>query len=93
MARVDGITTEGVVTQCLPNAMFRVDLDNGHNILCVISGKMRHNFIKVIEGDKVKVEISPYDLTRGRITSRLRFGEAVDVDSDNKNNKKKKNKK
>ena len=89
MAKVDGITVEGTVTQCLPNAMFRVDLDNGHNILCVISGKMRPNFIKVIEGDKVKVEISPYDLTRGRITSRLRFGEAVDVDSDNKNNKKK----
>ena len=89
MARVDGITTEGVVTQCLPNAMFRVDLDNGHNILCVISGKMRHNFIKVIEGDKVKVEISPYDLTKGRIISRLRFGETIDNDKDNKNNKKK----
>lgn len=89
MAKENSIIVEGVVTQCLPNAMFRVDLDNGHNILCVISGKMRHNFIKVIEGDKVKVEISPYDLTRGRITSRLRFGEAVDVESDNKNNKKK----
>jgi translation initiation factor IF-1 len=93
MAKVDGITVEGIVTQALPNAMFRVDLDNGHNILCVISGKMRHNFIKVIEGDKVKVEISPYDLTRGRITSRLRFGEAVDSDNDNNKNNKKKNKK
>jgi translation initiation factor IF-1 len=78
MAKSGVIATEGIVTQALPNAMFRVDLDNGHNILCVISGKMRHNFIKVIEGDKVKVEISPYDLTRGRIVSRLRL-------DDNKN--------
>lgn len=95
MARVDGITVEGTVTQALPNAMFRVDLDNGHNILCVISGKMRHNFIKVIEGDRVKVEISPYDLTKGRITTRLRFGEALDEENENNNkkNNKKKNKK
>lgn len=71
MAKSNVITIEGVVTQALPNAMFRVDLDNGHNILCVISGKMRHNFIKVIEGDRVKIEMSPYDLTRGRIVSRL----------------------
>ena len=93
MAKNDVIIVEGVVTQALPNAMFRVDLDNGHNILCVISGKMRHNFIKVIEGDKVKLEISPYDLTRGRIISRLRFGEAVDVDNNNNNNKNKDKKK
>jgi translation initiation factor IF-1 len=65
------ITVEGVVTQALPNAMFRVDLDNGYNILCVISGRMRNNYIKVIEGDKVKIEMTPYDLTRGRIVSRL----------------------
>jgi len=71
MAKTNAITTEGTVTQALPNAMFRVDLDNGHNILCVISGKMRHNFIKVIEGDRVKIELTPYDLTRGRIVSRL----------------------
>jgi translation initiation factor IF-1 len=71
MAKTNAITTEGTVTQALPNAMFRVDLDNGHNILCVISGKMRHNFIKVIEGDRVKVELTPYDLSRGRIVSRL----------------------
>jgi translation initiation factor IF-1 len=71
MAKSNVITIEGVVTQALPNAMFRVDLDNGHNILCVISGKMRHNFIKVIEGDRVRIEMSPYDLTRGRIVSRL----------------------
>ena len=73
MAKVNAITTEGNVTQALPNAMFRVDLDNGHNILCVISGKMRHNFIKVIEGDRVKVELTPYDLSRGRIVSRLKL--------------------
>ena len=89
MVKVEDITTEGTVTQALPNAMFRVDLDNGHNILCVISGKMRHNFIKVIEGDKVKVEISPYDLTRGRIVSRLKMGDAIDTNVENKNNKKK----
>lgn len=72
MAKVEAITTEGVVTQALPNAMFKVELDNGHEILCVISGKMRHNFIKVIEGDRVKIEMSPYDLSRGRIVSRLK---------------------
>lgn len=71
MAKTNAITTEGTVTQALPNAMFRVDLDNGHNILCVISGKMRHNYIKVIDGDRVKVELTPYDLSRGRIVSRL----------------------
>lgn len=65
------IVVEGVVTQALPNAMFRVDLDNGYNILCVINGKMRRNFIKVIEGDRVRIEMTPYDLTRGRIISRL----------------------
>ena len=59
------------MTQALPNAMFRCDLDNGYNVLCVISGKMRRNFIKVLEGDRVKIEMSPYDLTRGRIVSRL----------------------
>lgn len=71
MGKGNLITVEGVVTQALPNAMFRCDLDNGYNVLCVISGKMRRNFIKVLEGDKVKIEMSPYDLTRGRIISRL----------------------
>ena len=89
MAKNNVITTEGIVTQALPNAMFRVDLDNGHNILCVISGKMRHNFIKVIEGDKVKVEMSPYDLLRGRIVSRLRFGDTTDTTNDDNKKKKK----
>lgn len=64
------IVQEGVVVQALPNAMFRVELDNGLTVLCVISGKIRKNFIKIIEGDKVKIEMSPYDLTRGRIVTR-----------------------
>ena len=72
MAKIEPITVEGVVTEALANAMFRVELENGHIILCVISGKMRSNFIKVIEGDRVKVEMTPYDLTRGRIVSRLK---------------------
>ena len=71
MAKQDAIVVNGVVTQALPNAMFRVDIENGYNILCVISGKMRHNYIKVLEGDKVKVEMTPYDLSRGRIISRF----------------------
>lgn len=71
MAKKDSIVVNGVVTQALPNAMFRVDIENGYNILCVISGKMRHNYIKVLEGDKVKVEMTPYDLSRGRIISRF----------------------
>jgi translation initiation factor IF-1 len=71
MPKTANITAEGTVTQALPNVMFRVLLDNGATILCVASGKMRTNYIKVIEGDRVKVEISPYDLTRGRIISRL----------------------
>lgn len=71
MGKGNLLTVEGVVTQALPNAMFRCDLDNGYNVLCVISGKMRRNFIKVLEGDKVRIEMTPYDLTRGRIISRL----------------------
>lgn len=65
------IIQEGTVIEALPNAMFRVELDNGHIVLCVISGKIRTNFIRILEGDDVRVEISPYDLTRGRIVSRL----------------------
>lgn len=71
MAKQECLTMTGVVTQALPNAMFRVELDNGHELLCVINGKMRKNYIRVIEGDTVEVEVSPYDLTRGRIKSRL----------------------
>lgn len=71
MAKSQPITTEGVVTEALPNAMFRVELENGYNILCVASGKMRKNYIKIIVGDKVKVEMSQYDLSKGRIVTRL----------------------
>lgn len=63
---------EGTVTESLPNAMFRVDLDNGVNVLAHISGKIRRNYIKILPGDRVKVELTPYDLTKGRITYRLR---------------------
>ena len=71
MAKKDSIVVNGIVTQALPNAMFRVDIENGYNILCVISGKMRQNYIKVLEGDNVKVEMTPYDLSKGRIISRF----------------------
>lgn len=70
MAKDDVIEVEGTVLEKLPNAMFQVELDNGHKILAHISGKLRMNFIKIIPGDKVKVEMSPYDLTKGRITWR-----------------------
>ena len=70
MAKDDVIEIEGIVTDNLPNAMFKVDLGNGHNILATISGKLRMNFIKILPGDKVTVQMSPYDLTRGRITWR-----------------------
>ena len=61
---------EGVVTEALPNTMFRVKLDNEHVVLCHMSGKMRKNYIRILEGDRVKVEMTPYDLTKGRITFR-----------------------
>ena len=66
------IQAEGAVVDALPNAMFTVELENGHKVLAHASGKMRKNFIRIIPGDRVKVEISPYDLTRGRITYRGR---------------------
>jgi len=68
----DTIAVEGTVMEPLPNAMFRVELDNGHKVLAHISGKMRMHFIRILPGDKVKVELSPYDLTRGRITYRAK---------------------
>lgn len=68
----DVIEFDGVITESLPNAMFRVELENGHVVLAHISGKIRKNFIKILPGDKVKVELTPYDLTRGRITYRLK---------------------
>ncbi len=70
--REDSIEMEGTVIEPLPNAMFRVELDNGHKVLAHISGKMRMHFIRILPGDKVKVELSPYDLTRGRITYRFK---------------------
>jgi len=70
MAREDLIEVEGTVDEALPNAMFRVTLDNGHKVLAHVSGKMRMHFIRILPGDKVKVELSPYDLSRGRITYR-----------------------
>ena len=67
MSKADVIEIEGVVVEKLPNAMFKVELENGHIVLAHISGKLRMNFIKILPGDKVKVELSPYDLNRGRI--------------------------
>ena len=70
MSKEDLIKTEGVVSELLPNTMFRVELKNGHKILAHISGKMRMNFIRILPGDKVMIEMSPYDLTKGRIIYR-----------------------
>ena len=68
----DVIEIEGKILESMPNAMFRVELENGHEILAHISGKIRKNFIRILPGDRVKVEMTPYDLTRGRITFRLK---------------------
>ena len=70
MSKSDVIEVEGVVTESIPNAMFEVELPNGHKILAHVSGKMRMNYIRIYPGDKVTIELSPYDLTRGRITWR-----------------------
>ncbi|SME88760.1 translation initiation factor IF-1 [Pseudobacteriovorax antillogorgiicola] len=70
MAKEDVIEVEGVVKEPLPNAMFKVELENGHEVLAHISGKMRMHFIRILPGDKVKLEVSPYDLSRGRIVYR-----------------------
>ena len=72
MAKEDVIELEGTVVEALPNTVFKVELKNGHQILAHISGKLRMNYIKILPGDKVKVELSPYDLTRGRITWRAK---------------------
>jgi translation initiation factor IF-1 len=72
MAKEDSIEVQGTVLETLPNAMFRVEIENGHKILAHISGKMRMHFIKILPGDKVTVELTPYDLTRGRITYRFK---------------------
>ncbi|GMT49309.1 MAG: translation initiation factor IF-1 [bacterium] len=72
MAKEEAIEVEGKVLEPLPNAMFRVELENGHKVLAHISGKMRMNFIRILPGDRVTVELSPYDLSRGRITYRFK---------------------
>ena len=70
MAKEEAIEMEGVVTEALPNTTFRVELENGHNIIAHISGKMRKHYIRILTGDTVTVEMTPYDLTKGRITFR-----------------------
>ena len=72
MAKEEAIEVEGTILEPLPNAMFRVELENGHKVLAHISGKMRMHFIRILSGDKVIVQLSPYDLTRGRITYRYK---------------------
>ena len=72
MSKDDSIEFEGTVAETLPNTMFRVKLENGHEIIAHISGRMRKNYIRILTGDKVKVEMTPYDLTKGRITYRMK---------------------
>ena len=72
MSKEESIEVEGTILEPLPNAMFRVELENGHKVLAHISVKMRMHFIRILSGDKVKVQLSPYDLTRGRITYRYK---------------------
>lgn len=72
MSKEDSIEMEGVVTETLPNTMFRVKLENGHIVTAHISGRMRKNYIRILTGDKVTVQLTPYDLTKGRITYRAR---------------------
>jgi len=74
VAKEEAISVEGTVLEALPNAMFRVELENGHKVLAHVSGKMRRYFIRILPGDQVTIELSPYDLTRGRITYRARGG-------------------
>ncbi len=72
MAKEQPIVVDGIIKETLPNATFRVELENGHEVLAHVSGKMRMHFIKILPGDKVKLELSPYDLSRGRITYRYK---------------------
>lgn len=72
MAKQDGIEIDGTIVEALSNAMFRVELENGHQIIAHISGKMRMHYIRILPGDRVKVEMSPYDLTKGRISFRYK---------------------
>ena len=70
MPKEEAIEVQGVVKEALPNAVFKIELENGHKVLAHVSGKMRMNFIRILPGDKVKIELSPYDLTKGRIIYR-----------------------
>lgn len=79
MTKEDQIEMEGTVTDVLPNTMFRVQLENGHVVIAHISGKMRKNYIRILKGDKVTVQLTPYDLTKGRITFRSRDGKGGDA--------------
>jgi translation initiation factor IF-1 len=72
MAKQDAIKVDGVISEILPNTTFKVKLENGHEVMAHISGKMRMNYIRILQGDKVTVELSPYDLTKGRITYRYK---------------------
>jgi translation initiation factor IF-1 len=85
MAKQTSIEQDGTIVEALSNAMFRVELENGHIILATISGKMRMHYIKILPGDKVKVEMSPYDLTRGRITFRLSTKRIQNLNKDKNN--------
>jgi len=80
MAKEEKITVEGTIIEALPNTMFKVKLDNGHEVLGYLSGKMRRYYIRILLGDRVKVELSPYDLNKGRITFRFRQGQAIPLD-------------
>lgn len=83
----DNIRVDGLVSQELGNSMFKVQLDSGHEILCTISGKIRKHYIRIMAGDKVSVEMSPYDLTKGRIVTRLQNPAQANKNESNKNNK------
>ncbi|MBQ4439109.1 translation initiation factor IF-1 [bacterium] len=77
MSKEEGIIVEGTIVDTLPNAMFRVALENGHSVLAHISGKIRKYFIRILPGDKVQIELSPYDLSRGRIVHRMKSNNPV----------------
>ncbi|EKD72180.1 MAG: hypothetical protein ACD_45C00743G0003 [uncultured bacterium] len=82
MAKEDQIEMDGTVIDVLPNTMFRVQLENGHVVIAHISGKMRKNYIRILKGDKVTVQLTPYDLTKGRITFRSRDGKTTENSSE-----------
>lgn len=85
MAKEDQIEMDGTVIDVLPNTMFRVQLDNGHVVIAHISGKMRKNYIRILKGDKVTVQLTPYDLTKGRISFRSRDGKTTENSSSSDN--------